>query len=523
MNLSPIDHVFVLMLENRSFDQMLGYAGISGTDAASGNATQVDGLPPDGCVNYDTKGSPHKTARPAPFAMPEDPPHEYDAVRLQLLGSDDSIVNYSNTKITNSGFVKSYESVAGNHPLDDVMACYDPGQLPVLTALAREFCVCDRWFASLPGPTIPNRLFLHAATSGGDPKSPSVFSLVRAVSDGDSSFQFVNGNVFQRMTAKGIPWTIYHGDEFAMAYALEGVRFGAGKLFTPAGFASDLDRPNLPNYVFIEPDYGNLLLETYRGGNSQHPIDDVTSGEKLLKNVYEAIRASACWPRSVLIVTYDEHGGFYDHVTPPGGIPAPGDVPPIYDFNFTQLGVRVPAVIISPWIPRNLVDHTIYDHTSILATLRARFPDLGFFTQRDRLANDLSHLFLLAQPRTDAPMTLPAAAVSDVAPSAAPSIKGAPDAAFLTYPGASQRVESTQVGFLHVALKHHLQLAARKEKPAIVRRVSRIQTKGEAKLYLRDVKALMDAKKITRRRATKRSKSVRTGTLARHKKTKRSR
>ena len=320
-------------------------------------------------------------------------------MRLQLLGSDAPTVNYDNTPVKNAGFVLSYKSVAGNNPLGDIMACFDPTQLPVLNALAQEFCVCDRWFSSLPGPTIPNRLFLHAGTCGGDPTSPSIFSLARSVTDDNASYHFVNGNIFLRLTQKGIPWALYHGDDFAMAYALDGVKFGAGTLYDPrnaaqlAQFEQDLESPNLPNYIFIEPNWGNMLLGTYKGGNSQHPVDDVTSGEGLIKSTYEAIRASSCWPNSVLIITYDEHGGFYDHVVPPGGVPSPQDVPPKYQFNFNYLGVRVPAVVISPWIPKNLVDHTVYDHTSVLATLQSRFPELGYFTQRDKLANDLSHLF----------------------------------------------------------------------------------------------------------------------------------
>jgi len=110
----------------------------------------------------------------------------------------------------------------------------------------------------------------------------------------------------------------------------------------------------------------------------------VTSGERLIKFVYESIRASSCWTKSALIITYDEHGGFYDHFVPPGGVAAPGDVAPKYGFDFTQLGVRVPAIVVSPWIPKNLIDHTTYDHTTVLATLREWFQlqyltDIGFF------------------------------------------------------------------------------------------------------------------------------------------------
>ncbi len=270
-----------------------------------------------------------------------------------------------------------------------------------------------------------------------------------------------------------------------------------------------MEAPDLPPYIFIEPNWGNLLLGTYKGGNSQHPVDDVTSGEKLIKYVYESIRGSSIWMKSLLIITYDEHGGFYDHCLPPGGVPSPGDVTPIYGFDFTQLGVRVPAVVISPWIPKNLIDHTQYDHTSVLATLREWFQavgtgDIGYLTYRDMLANNLSHLLSLEQPRTDAPLTLQNAADSGVALPAAKTIMSATDSDFATFPGANEPLEPNQAAFLQVALKHHLEMAQKKDQRAIVQRVRAIRTKGEAKRYMRDVKIQLDARRAAE---TKRPKA----------------
>jgi phospholipase C len=511
MSLENIEHVFVLMMENHSFDQMLGFSNIGGTDAVNGGQTTAEGLPPNGGVNYDANNAPYQTASPAPYMMPADPNHEFPDVQLQLLGTNAPTANYHNTNIKNSGFVLSYAHTAGSNPLGGVMACFDPTQVPVITALANEFCVCDHWFSSLPGPTVPNRFFLHAATSGGDPTSPNTLTLVRAVLDGSASYKFANGNIFQRLTQKNIPWGIYHGDTFAMVYALDGVSFGAGKPIDPTQpnpFVQDLESANLPRYIFIEPNWGNMILGTYKGGNSQHPVDDITSGEKLIKFVYESIRASSCWNNSVLIIIYDEHGGFYDHCVPPTTV-APGDVPSKTSFDFTQLGVRVPAVIISPWIPKNLVDHTIYDHTTVLATLREWFQllnlgDIGYFTERDMVANDLSHLFSLAAPRTDAPATLPDAANSGIALPAAQSIMSASEADFANFPEAGKLVESTQAGFVQVALKRHLENVPKSEQSAILQRVKRIKTVGEAKRYLRDVQTVLDAKAVVKKTATKR-------------------
>lgn len=150
-------------------------------------------------------------------------------------------------------------------------------------------------------------------------------------------------------------------------------------------FADDLAEAEFDaTYVFIEPDYGNILPSTsedFTCGNSQHPLDDITRGEKLIKDTYEAIRNSPHWNRSLLIITYDEHGGFYDHVPPVGATP-PGDdwTDPRQNkqgFDFSLLGVRVPTVIVSPLIPRGTSDHTQYDHTSVLKTLDSLF-DLGW-------------------------------------------------------------------------------------------------------------------------------------------------
>ena len=145
-------------------------------------------------------------------------------------------------------------------------------------------------------------------------------------------------------------------------------------------------------------------------GNSQHPLDDVTRGEKFIKSVYETIRSSPHWNSSLLVVTYDEHGGFYDHVSPPPTV-SPGDritdsSSNHHNFDFTQLGIRVPAVVVSPLIPRRTIDHTVYDHSSLLATVEATF-GLKPLTNRDSQANAFNRLLSLTAARTDAPVALP--------------------------------------------------------------------------------------------------------------------
>jgi phospholipase C len=294
------------------------------------------------------------------------------------------------------------------------MKCFSPEQLPVLTTLAKEFAICDRWFSSMPGPTWPNRFFIHAGSSGGLDDSPSFSREFKSILyDG---FKFENGTIFDELENHKRDWTIYCDDEFPQALSIAGMRNHFSKHFKPfSSFRQDLGDPQFSkSYVFIEPDY-HAFTGKFRGGNSQHPMDDMTRGDNLLKDVYEAIRNSPHWDTSLLIITYDEHGGFYDHVVSPIAV-SPGDS--VTDasnnhnsFDFRQLGVRVPTVVVSPLISKGIIDHTIYDHTSVLATIEKLF-GLESLTKRDATANNLNHLFKLDSPRTDAPVTLPNPAVS---------------------------------------------------------------------------------------------------------------
>ena len=172
---------------------------------------------------------------------------------------------------------------------------------------------------------------------------------------------------------------------------------------------------DFPSYTFIEPNYG-FFWSDFTHGSSQHPLDSVVGGEELIKQVYELLRNSPIWDRSALIITYDEHGGFYDHEVPPAAVP-PGDRQDYEDWNesqlardfrFDRLGVRVPAVIVSPLIERGTVDHTVYDHASVIATVADRF-GLDTLTERDKHANKFDHLFSRQDPRSDAIVKLPPA------------------------------------------------------------------------------------------------------------------
>lgn len=436
-----IEHVFVLMLENRSYDHMLGFAGISGTDADTGAPRNADGLTLHQKSNLDPVANVRVEAEPPAeyklSAADTDPPHEFSYVLTQLCYDDQTRTTPAYNPaagypaITNAGFVAAYEQTDSDaHPNASTnpfktMRCFGKDErgndrVPILTTLAREFAVCDRWFASLPGPTWPNRFFVHAASSGGLDDSPSGFETITStLIDG---YAFENGTIFDSLDAACLDWRIFHGDALPQAFAISGMNLNRlrGRFSDMDEFESEVSNKDYsPVYTFIEPDYGNILPvisdADFTCGTSQHPLDDVTRGERLIKKVYEVIRASPHWEKSVLVITYDEHGGFYDHVAPPPAVP-PGDAisDPAnnhHNFAFDQLGVRVPAVVISPLIARGIVDHNTYDHASVPATIERLF-GLAALTNRDGAAMDILHLLSLPSPRGDAPVTLPDVPVS---------------------------------------------------------------------------------------------------------------
>jgi phospholipase C len=395
--------------------------------------------------------------------------------------------------ITNAGFVASYAAVSRRQgDPGKIMMCYDaPNQLPVLNALAREFVVCDNWYASMPGPTWPNRFFVHAASSGGLDHSPSIEDIGEwDIVDG---FSFKNGTIFDLLSRSNIKWRICAGDVTPVVLGLKGINILDIHLYED--FVTDVAQSDYSvAYTHIEPSYD---LPDYKCGTSQHPLNDVTRGESLIKSVYEAIRRSPAWNTSLLVVTWDEHGGFYDHVIPPAAVP-PGDTTlkdsnSQFGFTFAQYGVRVPAVVISPLIPRNLIDHRIYDHASIPATLEACF-GLKALTQRDANANNLTPLLSLSNPRGDAPMQLPAQAQSGVGgcdPISFSVVRATgqalPRQSPVSRPGDPLN-EGNIPGFLFSALRSDVMVSAPDQRPAIIARFRALKTRADAQQYLDEVR-----------------------------------
>jgi phospholipase C len=404
-------------------------------------------------------------------------------------------------EITTSGYVASYshqsatvsqsnggrpETVTIEPVLQDIMNCFTPDQLPVLHQLAREFVVCDRWFSSMPGPTWPNRMFAHAASSAGLDDSPTwegTRTVWYELAPGEGA-KLPNGTIFDALRRGGLKYRIYAGDRCPLVAALHGISRWSTHRFED--LKDDLGKDDFGSisYAFIEPSYD---APSWRDGSSQHPPADVNAGEAFIKATYEAIRSSPVWNDSLLIITWDEHGGFYDHVPPPEGVP-PNDPKPEDDFNqhgfrFDRLGPRVPAVIISPRIPKNQIDHRVYDHASIPATIERLF-GLAPLTERDKAVNAVDGLVSLATPRTDTPAKLDS-------PSTAAIPKLA--AAALGSPPPDAGVDETHLGmFLASALSQHLR-AEPGQRAAILARAKAIRTHADALSYLKEVDRLVRA------------------------------
>jgi phospholipase C len=487
-------NVFVLMLENRSFDHMLGFSAITGLDAVTGQATSIRGL--TGSESNSYGGSSYTVLAGADEAMSLDPGHEFSDVLEQLAGPGAAYVSGRYPSISNSGFVSNYvdshTSGEGGATTNfgEIMQCFTAAQLPVLNALAREFAVCDGWHCAMPGPTWPNRLFACAASSDGLDHSPTTAEILTwEMLDGVT---FGHGSLFDALAKKSATgWRIFSGDYFPMAAALKGVALADISHFDD--FAAQVRDPEYPwLYTWIEPNYGDVAAGTFQGGNSQHPRDGVSPGEALIKATYEAIRNSPHWDTSLLIITWDEHGGFYDHVPPPPAI-APGDTQPgskynQFGFSFDQYGVRVPAVIVSPRIPRNTIDHRPYDHSSIGATVAAAF-DLQALTARDAAANNVLALLSLPSARNDTPATLPDA-------TAAPAAQAAQPGAVPAVPDMTGTVDAGSLPLLvHVAMRHDIATSPTSDRHAILARVQAIQTRQQAADYIAEVRTRVQAAK----------------------------
>jgi len=370
--LDSLKHIVVLMMENRSFDHMLG--------SLTAVNEQIDGIVA-GLSNPDTTGA---LVQPQPLAafqgqLDPDPDHHFPAVDLQIFGGDTSPGRQPNMQ----GFVKSYfnqQQDVGHS--QKIMYYFAQSQLPVLTTLATEFAVFNRWFASIPGPTICNRAFAHYGTSFGQ-VGMDVFYV-------KEPYQ----SIYDRLINANPPHSgkIYYYDTTSSTMEIVNLLQNEPKLFgTYQQFLSDCASGALPEYSFVEPNYNDHDGDDGEEvANDQHPDHNVQAGELFIASVYNAIKANAdLWQSTVLLVVYDEHGGIYDHVPPPncspnapdGFVASANDTGTGMPFAFDRLGVRVPAILISPWVPKGLVvNGRVFEHASIPATVTKHF--LGSYAQR---------------------------------------------------------------------------------------------------------------------------------------------
>jgi phospholipase C len=365
--LDNLKHIVVLMMENRSFDHMLG--------SLTAVNPQIDGINAR-LSNPDTTGA---AVQPQPLAefqgqLDPDPDHHFPAVDLQIFGGDTSPTRVANMQ----GFVRSYfnqQQDVGHS--QKIMYYFAQNQLPVLTTLALEFAVFNRWFASIPGPTICNRAFAHYGTSFGRVDMDLLY-----VNEPFQSIysRLINAN--PKHTAK-----LYYYDTTSSTMEITNLLQNQPELFgSYQQFLSDCSSGNLPDYSFVEPNYNDHDSDAGEEvASDQHPDHDIQAGELFIASVYKAIKSSPLWPNTALLVVYDEHGGIYDHVVPPPCTPdqftaSANDTGTGMPFAFDRLGVRVPAILISPWIPAGTVVNRVFDHASIPATITKFF--LGAFSPR---------------------------------------------------------------------------------------------------------------------------------------------
>ncbi len=409
--LSSLEHVIVLMLENRSFDHMLGFLY---TDSAN---VAPSGQPFDGLSG--TESNPDATGQPVPvfkiepttanaYYMPgADPGEGYMATNSQLFGSINAPA--SPVEPAMQGFVNDFAYTLGwqSHEsgwtilpgttAGDIMGCFTPEALPVISALARGYAVCDQWFSSAPTETMPNRAFALAATSQGHMD--------------DKTRTFTSPSIFGLLGQHGVTWGIYgYTAEPLTKSTFTDIRSAAhGTIGKFSDFRAAAAAGTLPNFSFLEPSWSST-------GNNQHPAYDVALGEQLMHDVYETVRTGPAWNQTLLVITYDEHGGCYDHVAPPSGATAPDATVGEFGFDFTRLGVRVPTILVSPLIAAGTVyrvpaGSTPLDHTSTLKTVEQRW-SLPSLTARDAAAPGFGDVLTLPAPRTDdvlAGVTIPVA------------------------------------------------------------------------------------------------------------------
>jgi len=436
--LEKIEHIVVLMLENRSFDNLLGwlyddenpkrnqhFEGLTKDIWNPFNNIDSNGLPFVEKVPIRKNGEPYKLGRKTMypeenFCLPDpDPGEGYRDTTDQIYGTY-KVDNLYPPPPTAMGFVNNYMKAMmfgtftyQDAPVDprEIMNCYTPKQVPVLSKLAKEFAVLDQYFCSVPSQTLPNRDFVHAATSNGyvnnKPENQvpqkTIYNQIQDEIDKgrkDLSWGIYNGT--QKSREEGSDeWIPFSLTRLCMVQIQDKKYNSNFKLMDE--FYKDAAAGSLPSYSFLEPQFSGP------NQNDQHPPVDIRSGEQLIADIYNAIKKSPKWEQTMFVITYDEHGGTFDHFPPTATAKSPEKkvVDGQMGFRFNRFGLRVPTVVISPLIEEGTIGrpsgYVPFDHTSIIKTVQNCFKLNGNLTERDKAAPDLSCLLTLDTPRKRKP------------------------------------------------------------------------------------------------------------------------
>ena len=376
--LENIDHVIVLLQENRSFDHMLGYLSLPPEKGGMGR-NDIDGLKGDefNMFNGRTCASFRLAAGDTIFSP--GPPNGPEMVSLQINGGK------------MDGFVQAQAQECGPATAHRVMGYHTADNVPTYDALARDFAVGHRWFASHPGPTFPNRFYELSGRPNIDPWGAWEYS------NSSPLMASISETIFEHLTDNNVTWRCFE-HSYSFIRRFERYTFDSEHVVSyddpTAGFKALAMSGNLPSVSFIEPHYVDYPPNSF----CDEPPSDIRNSQPFIRELVESVVASPKWDKTLLLITYDEHGGFYDHVTPPYAVPvAPG--------MLATTGVRVPSFVISPWIKAGAVfgsDGLHFDHTSILKTIARRFlsNDYPYLGARYAAAHDLSEI-LNSEIRTE--------------------------------------------------------------------------------------------------------------------------
>jgi phospholipase C len=356
---NPINHIVVVCMENRSFDHFLGWMPTINPNV-SGSQNFVypttGGSQGTWYLGMDTMGCAYK-----------DPDHSWSGARIEYHGGkcDGWLLNPANDLFS--------------------VGYYAKPDLPFLANAAADWTVCDNYYAAIMGPTYPNRLYVHSAATDRTTDSLTSCSLP---------------TIWDRLAAKKISRRYYYTDtSFLLLYGFFKYLAISYKV---SQFYADCQSGALPAVSYIDPGFNGESAGT---SNDDHPHGDIRNGEYFLNQIYNAVTASPNWSSTVLVITFDEWGGFFDHVAPPlVADSVPGATPDAVSNgqNMYLRGFRVPTIVISPYAQRGAVSHTLFDHTSILKMIENRW-NLSPLTKRDAGANDLASVLDLSSSNPSAP------------------------------------------------------------------------------------------------------------------------